>query len=307
MEKSLKQRLLEESPEERRARVDALNDEARERWRAASIQLSPIERRVTEELAHAGFAHVDVRELCAGDGTWALVQQASEEWLASDDVQARERAYIAAERHKGKDYLIRRYGRDAAVEWDAPWLRWAVHPSILNVTNAYLGMFSKVIYLDVWDTVPPRQQGPSIGSQRWHRDPEDVRLVKTFLYLRDVSAAAGPFEYVPFSRAGETFGGLWPQEFPAGSVAPADEFDRAVPEAARHVCVYPAGTLLFVDTTGFHRGGQAVDARRVLATCTYVPPACVWPRAFRLEGAQPDTVSQATRFALLTPDSTVPA
>ena len=75
---------------------------------------------------------------------------------------------------------------------------------------------------------------------------------------------------------------------------------------ARHACVYPAGTLLFVDTTGFHRGGQATNARRVLATCTYVPQACVWPRAFRLDGPRPEALSDAARFALLTPDSTMP-
>ena len=69
-------------------------------------------------------------------------------------------------------------------------------------------------------------------------------------------------QYVPKSRRGERFGSLWPQEFPKGSVPPPEEFEREIPPSAWHTCAYPAGTLVFVDTSGFHRGGRASRAMK---------------------------------------------
>jgi hypothetical protein len=281
----------------------AQNREARSAWRASQPGLSPVQQRLVEDLEQSGVARVPLAELLGGDRLWRDLTGAAAAWLASDDVRQREADYRASKAHRGKDYLIRLFGRDAAVEWQSPWLTLAIEPAVLDVVNAYLRLQSKIIYLDLWNTVPLQHDGPDIGSQRWHRDPEDARLIKTFLYLSDVTAGAGPMEYVPRSRHGEQYGDLWPQRFPAGSIPPEDEFNAAIPAADRWLCAYPAGTLLFVDTSGFHRGGRAEHDRRVVATTTYTSHACVWPRAFALDREHvPATLSPAARMALLTPD-----
>ena len=46
-----------------------------------------------------------------------------------------------------------------------------------------------------------------VSSQRWHRDYNDERLVKVFIYLTDVDEDTGPLEYVP----GSTLGGEYAQ------------------------------------------------------------------------------------------------
>ena len=115
MEKALKNRLAAEDPAERRVRSDALNEPAVAAWRAAAAPLSPRQRQVACELADTGFARIHLTDLLGDEARWQTLTSAADAWLASDDVRARERSYREAERHKGKDYLIRRYGRGAEV------------------------------------------------------------------------------------------------------------------------------------------------------------------------------------------------
>ena len=55
-------------------------------------------------------------------------------------------------------------------------------PRLLDIANAYLGMWAKLEYVDVWYT-PPVEDAERRSSQRWHRDFNDRHLLKAFLYL----------------------------------------------------------------------------------------------------------------------------
>jgi hypothetical protein len=281
--------------ERRRRQHDAPAIEA---FRANAPPLAPLQQHVLESLRAKGFASADVRALAGGD-RWTELRDLVEPWLATEDMRKAERAYQTSEDRKWKDYLVRMFGRESRIPIGSPLIQLAAAPAILDVVNTYLGMFSKVLYVDVWNTVPLVHEGPNMGSQRWHRDPEDAKLVKVFLYFNDVDADSGAMQYVPNSRRGERFGGLWPQEFPKGSVPPPEEFEREIPPSEWHTCAYPTGTLVFVDTSGFHRGGRATTSRRVVGTWTFTRQSSVWPRAFQLVGIPPADVSPGYRFALL--------
>jgi hypothetical protein len=75
--------------------------------------------------------------------------------------------------------------------------------------------------------------------------------------------------------------------------------DRLKPDGVR-TFTGAAGTLLFCNTSGFHRGGFATEKARVLATCTYCSPAslaALTERNYRYTGSL-DALDAATRFAL---------
>ena len=62
----------------------------------------------------------------------------------------------------------------------------------------------------------------------------------------------------------------------------------------------PAGTLLFCNTAGFHRGGFSTTAPRVLATATYSSPASLASltvRSYAYAG-ELAALDEPTRFAL---------
>ena len=110
-----------------------------------------------------------------------------------------------------------------------PFHQLVVDERILNVINSYLGMFANFYILMLNITIPIRQDAKAILSQRWHRDHEDKKLCKMFLYLNDVDEEAGPFTYIPHSSYGKTWGGLFKQQFPKGAYPKDGLVEQAIP------------------------------------------------------------------------------
>ena len=181
-----------------------------------------------------------------------------------------------------------------------PWFRAVSSQRLLDVANAYLEMWSKLEYVDVWYSVPQPAAAERISSQRWHRDYNDKHLLKVFLYLVDVDESMGPFQYVagqPARRPVRRRVGL-------GAPRPAlpDRGGARGPHPRRGGADVhgPAGTLIFCNTAGFHRGGFSTTKPRVLATATYSSPASLASltvRSYEYSGAL-DGLDAATRFAL---------
>jgi hypothetical protein len=281
------------------------NAPARRAFVATPPALTETQRTLVTALRDAGIAHVSYADLLGDPARWAGLCRLVEEWLATPGVRRAGSRPGAAPPRVKEDYLVRflrRQGRDVLLPWDCPWLRLAVEPAILDIANSYLGMWSRLYHLDLWSTVAAEPGAPRIGAQRWHRDPADLVLLKVFLYFSDVTVESGALQYVPGSRRHERYGRLWRHpmfDFGAGRPPPENLAGR-IPPSEWVTCAHPRGTLVFVDTTGFHRGGHAVRGERVLATWAYSTPASRWRRAFRLDGATaPASLSPAARHALL--------
>src|SRR2546428_6860905 len=90
------------------------------------------------------------------------------------------------------------------------WVRVGTSELLLDIVNSYRERFLRLCYLDNWFTIPYPRTEERVLSQQWHRDPEDEHVIKVFLYLSDVDAHAGPFEYIRSSATGGRYGGLWP-------------------------------------------------------------------------------------------------
>jgi ectoine hydroxylase-related dioxygenase (phytanoyl-CoA dioxygenase family) len=170
---------------------------------------------------------------------------------------------------------------------------------LLDVANAYLGMWSKLEYVDVWYT-PPATAEERRSSQRWHRDFNDRHLLKAFVYLVDVDEQTGPFEYVPRSAPGGELDQLWPWRPLGENYPPEDEFASRI-DGRSVTFTAPKGTIIFCNTAGFHRGGFATGKPRVLATLTWDSPAslkALSERNFSFASANGAPLTAAQRFAL---------
>ncbi len=102
---------------------------------------------------------------------------------------------------------LQSYG--VALGLDDPWFRAVSSHRLLDIANAYLEMWSKLEYVDVWYSVPQPAAAERISSQRWHRDYNDKHLLKVFLYLVDVDEDMGPFQYVAGSQPGGPYADAW--------------------------------------------------------------------------------------------------
>jgi phytanoyl-CoA dioxygenase PhyH len=279
------------------------NRSSRRRHARDGSALDDVQRRILTELTSDGYAVLAFEELFP-QGEWQAIDEAAARFIADTEAdlagEARENAG-KVHRREGKEFVVRRYDRNDRIDADDPWFRLCTSRRMLDLANTYLGMWSKLEYLDWWYSPPAPDAAERVSSQRWHRDFNDRHLLKAFLYLVDVDAGAGPFEYVPGSTGGGPYANEWPWR-PLGTTYPDErELAERVPPSAVKTFTAPKGTMIFCNTSGFHRGGFATTSRRVLATVTYCSPASLASLTERnyerpeANGAEPDPVVE---FAL---------
>ena len=143
--------------------------------------------------------------------------------------------------------------------------------SLWNLANHYLGCRSKLYaYMCNVSKVMPEGH-PPMFSQLWHRDHEDMRLFKMFVYLTDVSEDSGPFFYIKGSHRG----GKHYNTFPCGKVPPFthrrqdEEMYKVIPEGKVTQFTGKAGTVIFADTMGLHKGGYCYEKPRVMSMSAF--------------------------------------
>jgi hypothetical protein len=276
------------------------NRASRRRFTRERPALDAVQQSVLDRLRQDGYATLPFSELIADPTIWGELdaeatrfQTETETGLAGE----REGGDSALRRRPGKEFVVRKYAYGVELGLDDPWLRLGANPRLLDLANAYLGLWSKLEYVDLWYT-PPADEGERRSSQRWHRDFNDRHLLKAFLYLVDVDEETGPFEYVPRSAPGGELDALWPWRPLGENYPPQDELEQQI-DGRAVTFTAPKGTLIFCNTSGFHRGGFAKSKPRVLATFTWDSPASLKSLSERnfvfVDG---EGVSGARRFAL---------
>jgi hypothetical protein len=249
------------------------NRASRRRFTHEPPPLDEVQQSILERLREEGYATLPFSELVSDPAVWNELDQSAAGFIAETE------AGLAAEqegsesnlrRRAGKEFVVRKYSSNVQLGLDDPWLRLGVNPRLLDIANAYLEMWSKLEYVDVWYTAPAG--GDRRSSQRWHRDFNDRHLLKAFVYLVDVDEETGPFEYVARSAPGGELESHWPWRPLGDNYPPEDELAERIGDHAVTFTA-PKATLIFCNTSGFHRGGFASGKPRVLATFTWDSPA----------------------------------
>jgi hypothetical protein len=243
----------------------------------SELALTAVQERAVEDLRRDGVAIVSFPDLfddasfwteLAGDiGGFVAETEGALPSMSRDD-------RVAA---FGKAFLVRRFRarKDAkgpkrvTVSPGDPWVRLGTSGEMIGIVTTYRESMMRLHDFDNWYTVPDPDVPDRVASQRWHRDGWEDHIVKVFTYFSDVDGEAGPFEYVRGSAAGGKYGSLWPWQ-DKEVYPPQDELAAAID---RRDCVSltgVAGTIVFCDTSGFHRGGFARTKPRVLSYHTYL-------------------------------------
>ncbi|MDO8523668.1 MAG: phytanoyl-CoA dioxygenase family protein [bacterium] len=186
----------------------------------------------------------------------------------------RVRAFIASRKTRSlglkKKFLEYIWGEGIEpFEPENPFNQLALEPRVTSLTGAYVNYRPLFYFTSANRTLP---SSVARGSQQWHMDPTsgDKRILKLFLYVTDVTPENGPFEYVKrtcrsaknpvFALARSSYQGVYPKE---------TELDPSTVEKNLVSAQGPAGTVVFCDTSGIHRGGFGLAGGRVMATAAY--------------------------------------
>lgn len=298
------------------------NPQSQRRFHQHHTELSAVQRELVSSLDAKGVATATVAEAGIAPGDWNALQKLVGEFasLSSDRVAAATASYSESldlgglehnrerfrrffrDKSEAKldDYILKMNAENAVHRVDHPLLAVALSAPVLGAVSGYMRLWPKLIYADAWYSIP-MDPGKRIGSQQWHRDPEDRQMVKVYLYLSEIDKSAGAMEYI--LGTSNTIGGQGMQigEWKAAgaNLYPSAELvENSFPSDRHFYCTGPVGTLLFCDTTGLHRGGISTSKPRVVATWTFVTPASRYQRRFTIRPVDGVRLSQEARFAL---------
>jgi hypothetical protein len=280
------------------------NRRARALYTRNRPSLDDIQRRVVQELDESGFSVLPFSQLFP-ESAWQAIEGEAAAFVETTETGLAQEASGGDGdllRRAGKDFLVRKYDVSGVVGLDNPWLSACMSRKLLDIANEYLQLWSKLEYIDVWYSIPVGEDAERRASQRWHRDFDDRHLLKVFLYLGDVDAATGPFEYVPGSQPGGRYAGIHPWAPMSVGRISEEELGKHVPAEQVKTFTAPKGTMIFCNTSGLHRGGFAEAKPRVLAAVTYCSPAslhALTQRNYKLApGSDTGPLDPAVRYAL---------
>lgn len=149
---------------------------------------------------------------------------------------------------------------DAQDILNAPYLlNLANDPRIVDVVSRFLGCKPTIGYMASWWSY-----ATGTGAQQaeiFHRDVDDWRFVKLFVYLTDVTPESGPHKYVLHSSQQTELTEIRRFE--------DDEVAQTFGEENIRTMTAPAGEGFLEDTYGLHKGQPVQSGHRLLFQVVY--------------------------------------
>lgn len=140
--------------------------------------------------------------------------------------------------------------------------------TIRAISEAYLKAQPVLVSVNLWWSPVFGQAPGEDAAQLYHFDFANNKWLKFFVYLTDVDATAGPHCFVRGSHRRKSPAGH--ALLKRGYVRLSDS-DIAAAFGAENMLEFPGlrGTILAVDTAGFHKGKVPVSQHRLILELTY--------------------------------------
>lgn len=138
-------------------------------------------------------------------------------------------------------------------------LELANDPTVLRIAKSFLGATPTLSDLNAWWSYVGPERAKE--AQLYHRDRDDLKFCKLFIYLTDVDMTTGPHVYVrgsnndPRMREERRF--------------TDDEVEAAFGKDHVEYFCEPAGSAFIVDTSGLHKGLLPTKGRRLIYESHY--------------------------------------
>ena len=132
-------------------------------------------------------------------------------------------------------------------------------PKILNIAQEFLGATPTISNINCWWSMAGKERPEQ--AQSFHRDVDDYRFCKLFVYLTNVKMEEGPHVYVEGSQASNTLTKI--RRYSDSEIE--SEFGK---ENVKYF-IAPRGSMFMVNTYGFHKGFLPKNNNRLLLQVQY--------------------------------------
>jgi hypothetical protein len=132
-------------------------------------------------------------------------------------------------------------------------------PGVLRIVQDYLGCKPTISNINMWWSIAGKESAKD--AQLFHRDVDDIKFCKLFIYLTDVAEIGGPHTYVKGSSSTDKLTKI--RRYQDSEIIEAFGAENVL-----HF-VKPKGSCFLVDTYGFHKGTLPIENDRLLLQVQY--------------------------------------
>jgi hypothetical protein len=134
----------------------------------------------------------------------------------------------------------------------------AFDQSLLRIANSFLNTKPILDIISMWWSVPFSKESEDRAAQKYHFDMDRFKFMKFFFYLTDVTSETGPHCYVKGSSKNI------PSPVLADRRIEDTEIQANYPAEDIIELTAPKGSIIAVDTRGFHKGKSLTHGKRLL-------------------------------------------
>ncbi|MEQ1586317.1 MAG: hypothetical protein ABL895_10585 [Cyclobacteriaceae bacterium] len=153
---------------------------------------------------------------------------------------------------------VANYGREDLIKFK-PILDIANDSGLLQIVQEFLGAKPTISNINMWWSFGGRKQAEH--AQLFHRDLDDWRFCKLFIYLTDVDEESGPHVYVRKTSKSPLFRKI--RRYSDAEIVSTFGKENVIR------FVKPKGATFLVDTYGFHKGLLPNSKNRLLLQIQY--------------------------------------
>ncbi len=241
-----------------------LNREAIQKFQEHPSRLTEKQREIAERFKRDGYAITNIQELLSETDKDLFSEiQARFETKMGNATTSRNKVNV-------KNALTG--AETLKLDLKDPFVKLALQETILDIISEYLGMWPILQDITVNQTVViPDELDPKVAHNAfWHRDSHDLKIPKAFLYVSDVDEDCGPFFFLRGSQRGGPLEKLYGQMRPKGNQPELDGIKVDLPQSEIIQMLGKAGTVIFADVAGLHKGGHSKGKeRRTVTLCYY--------------------------------------
>lgn len=230
---------------------------------ANSHELSSVENKILSELCKNGFANCDA--LFSNQDFASLEQYLQEKKNELKSSELNQSVHT-------KDFWVRLSDSDFAkgMTTDHPLINLSLNESLLRTISSYLGSAGFLEYVLLTYSTPMKSELKS--SQLWHKDHDNDRMIKFFIYLSDVETTSdGPFTLLPKTENVEIKNSFFPKHLSDEKIGP--HIKNKIEITGKK------WTSFLVDTSQcYHMGSRVSDGHsRLMSTSLFVRlPKAYW-------------------------------
>ena len=228
--------------------------------------------RIVNEVKENGIAFSSVQDLLNEDqkGLFNKGVEYFNGFLKAPHIQERCQRIAALNpiQYKNKWYEITQYEYlKSGIGLDNPIVQMYMQDVFIDMATEFHGVSPKVRNILTW-VHPQNPLQQEINSQVWHRDQEDWEVFKVFVLFSNVGPTNGPTQYVKKTQ----HGGKYDKITNNMNGQSTSVFTFPIPEEEIVSSEGPAGTIVFMNTNGLHKGGLVKEGVRVMTQANFLKP-----------------------------------